>query len=296
MDISQIRSFIAVAEAGSYIKASDLLDVPQPTLSRQVRALEVELRACLFHRHGRGVRLTDKGSKFLDYARSVVHTMDTAILSVRGDGAAFTGNLIIGLTPSIGRQLIPTLAPRLREQFPLAAIKLTEGLSGALYDKVLTGQLDFALVFSPASSPSLSIEPLATEHLYLIGPDTGPDTTADIELGQVVKLPLILPHSNQWTKPALETAAARLGLRLQIDLEIDSTASAIEIVAAGGGYSIMPGSLRKSNTLPQLSWRKIVGPSLEPVISMIMPTRLPRSELSKAASQIAKDVLLDMYQ
>src|SRR5690606_13343172 len=144
-------------------------------------------------------------------------------------------------------------------------------------------------------SPNLSIDPLATEHLYLIGPKVGTDAEADIAMGDVVKLPLILPHSNQWTKPALETAAARLGLPLQIDLEIDSTASAIEIVAAGGGYSIMPGSLRKSNTLPPLAWRQIVSPSLEPVISMIVPTRLPRSVLSKSASQIAKATLLDMY-
>jgi len=294
MDIAQLRSFIAVAEAGSYVKASDLLDVPQPTLSRQVRALEVELRASLFHRHGRGVRLTERGSKFIDYAHSVVHTVDAAVLSVRGSDAVYTGNLIIGLTPSIGRMLIPTLAPRLKQQFPLASIKLTEGLSGGLYDKVLNGQVDFAVVFSPASSPNLSIEPLATQYLYLVGPHSAEADDSDIPLSELVKLPLILPHSNQWTKPALETAAARLGLSLKVELEIDSTASTVEIVASGGGYSIMPGNLRTIATLPSLSWRKIVNPSLEPVISMITPTRQPRSELAAAASVIVKETLMEM--
>jgi len=294
MEISQLRSFIAVAEAGSYVKASDLLDIPQPTLSRQVRALEVELRASLFHRHGRGVRLTDRGGKFIDYARSVVHTVDAAVLSVRGSDAVYTGNLIIGLTPSIGRRLIPELAPRLKARFPAASIKLTEGLSGGLYDKVLTGQVDFAVVFSPASSPNLCIEPIATQHLYLVGPRGQADEGADIPLSELAELPLILPHSNQWTKPALETAAARLGLNLKIDLEIDSTASTIEIVSAGGGYSIMPGNLRSIATLPPLSWRKIVNPSLEPVISMITPTRQPRTELAVAASAIVKETLMEM--
>ena len=294
MEISQLRSFIAVAEAGSYVKASDLLDIPQPTLSRQVRALEVELRASLFHRHGRGVRLTDRGGKFIDYARSVVHTVDAAVLSVRGSDAVYTGNLIIGLTPSIGRRLIPELAPRLKARFPAAAIKLTEGLSGGLYDKVLNGQVDFAVVFSPASSPNLRIEPIATQYLYLVGPRGQAADGTDIPLGELAELPLILPHSNQWTKPALETAAARLGLNLKIDLEIDSTASTIEIVAAGGGYSIMPGNLRSIATLPPLSWRKIVNPSLEPVISMITPTRQPRTELAVAASVIVKETLMEM--
>lgn len=295
MDISQLRSFVAVAEAGSYIKASDLLSVPQPTLSRQVRTLELELRASLFHRHGRGVRLTDKGSKFIEYARSVIHTMDAALLSVRDSEAVYTGHLIVGLTPSIGRILIPALAPLLKERFPLASVRLTEGLSGALYEKVLLGQVDFALVLSPASSPHLHIEPLATEQLYLIGPEPAAPGAAHIDLQDLVQLPLILPHSNQWTRPALETAAARLGLRLRIELEIDSTASTMEVVAGGGGYSILPGSLRKLKTLPPLSWQKIVGPPLEATISMISSTKQPHSQLSDAAALVVRDALKEIY-
>jgi len=295
MDISQLRSFVAVAEAGSYIKASDLLSVPQPTLSRQVRTLEIELRASLFHRHGRGVRLTDRGSKFIEYARSAIRTIEAAVLSVRDSEAVYTGHLVIGLTPSIGRVLIPTLAPRLKERFPLASVRLTEGLSGALYDKVLLGQVDFAVVLSPAGSPNLTIEPIAGEQLYLIGAQPAGEGGPEIRLTDLMALPLILPHSNQWTRPALETAAARLGLRLKIDLEIDSTASTTEIVAQGGGYSIMPGSLQKLRTLPQLSWQKIVDPQLEAIISMISPSKQPRSQLAEAASLVVKEALLEMY-
>lgn len=287
MDMSQLRSFIAVAEAGSYIKAADVLGIPQPTLSRQVRTLEIELRACLFHRHGRGVRLTDKGSNFLEYARSVIHMVEAAILSVRDNDSVFTGQLAIGLTPSIGRILIPRLVPLLKAQFPLASIRLIEGLSGALYEKVLLGQIDFALLLSPASSPHLSIEPLATEQLYLIGPATS-EPEEDIALKSIVDLPLILPHSNQWTRPAVETAAAKLGLRLRIDLEVDSTASTIEMVTSGGGYSIMPGSLQQLADNPPLSWRKINQPYLEATISLITSTRQPCSKLVQAAAQLVK--------
>lgn len=295
MDMSQLRSFIAVAEAGSYIKAADVLGIPQPTLSRQVRTLEIELRACLFHRHGRGVRLTDKGANFLEYARSIMHTIDAAMLSVRDNDSVYTGQLAIGLTPSIGRILIPTLVPLLKAQFPLASIRLTEGLSGALYEKVLLGQIDFALVLSPASSPHLSIEPLATEQLYLIGPASC-NNQDDIDLKDIADLPLILPHSNQWTRPAVETAAAKLGLRLRIDLEIDSTASTTEIVSNGGGYSIMPGSLQKLPSYPSLSWRKIVNPHLEATISLITSTRQPCSKLVQTASEMVKKTWNEVIQ
>lgn len=294
MDISQLRSFVAVAEAGSYIKASDLMEMPQPTLSRQVRALEVELRATLFHRHGRGVRLTDRGKKFIEYARSVLHTIDAAVLSVRDTDAEYTGHLIVGLTPSIGRILIPTLAPLLRARFPRASVSLTEGLSGALYERVLLGQIDFAVLLSPASSSSLTIDPIATEQLYLIGAQPAGTGGSAITLAELITLPLILPHSNQWTRPALESAAARLGLRPKIELEIDATFSTLELVAQGLGYSIMPSSLRRLHSLPHLSWQKIVRPHLEATISMITPARQPRSQLSEAAAVIVKETLMEI--
>ena len=295
MDLAQLRTFVAVAEAGSYIKASDLLNVPQPTLSRQVRALELELRASLFHRHGRGVRLTDRGNTFIEYARSIIHTMETAIHSVRDSSAMYAGNLVIGLTPSIGRVLIPQLATRLKEQFPLASLRLTEGLSGALYDKVLLGQVDFALVLSPAGSPNLQIEPIATEQLYLVGPQSDTAQSETIALRDLVQYPLILPYSNQWTRPTLETEAARLGLQLNVILEIDSTASIIEIVAKGGGYAILPGSLQKLSSLPELSWQKIVEPRLEATMCLISQAKQARSLLSQAASTVVKEVLVDIF-
>lgn len=294
MDISQLRSFVAVAEAGSYIKASDLLQISQPTLSRQVRALEVELRASLFHRHGRGVLLTDRGKKFIEYARSVLHTIDTAILSVRDTEAEYTGHLLLGMTPSIGRILVPTLLPLLKEQFPKAMISIAEGLSGSLYERVLLGQIDFALLLSPASSPNLTIEPLASEQLYLIGREPAGDGGSAIPLQELATLPMILPHSNQWTRPALESAAARLGLRPNIVAEVDATFSTIELVSQGMGYSIMPGSMRRLRRLPELSWQKIVRPHLEATISLITPSRQPRSRLSEDASLVVKNTLLEI--
>lgn len=294
MDISQLRSFIAVAEAGSYIKASDLLLTSQPTLSRQVRALEIELRASLFHRHGRGVMLTERGKRFIEYARSILHAVDTAVLSVRDTDADYTGHLLIGLTPSIGRILISKLAPTLKARFPRAAISLAEGLSGSLYERVLLGQLDFAVLLSPASSPNLHIAPIATEQLYLIGREPAGDCESTITLEELAALPLILPHSNQWTRPALESATARIGLRPQIVLEVDATFSTIELVSQGMGYSIMPGSMRRLPRLPKLSWQKIIDPHLEATISLISPTKQPRNRLSEDACAVVKEVLVEI--
>ncbi|TCP03231.1 LysR family transcriptional regulator [Caldimonas thermodepolymerans] len=294
MDIAQLRNFVAVAEAGSYIRAADLLDVPQPTLSRQIRALEVELRASLFHRHGRGVLPTEAGKKFLEYARSVLHTVDQGIAAIRDTESMLTGRLGIGLTPSMGRLIVPTLMPRMVERFPRAQISVVEGLSGLLYERVLLGQLDFALVLNPLHSSSLRVVPLVADPLCLIGPEPVGPAESEVSLEDVTRLPLILPHGNQWVRPMLEAAATRLGLNLNIVLEIDSTPAVMELVAQGIGYSIMPNSLRKISRLPPMAWQKISGTNLDVVLSLISPVRVLPSALVTEAAQLVRDTLTEV--
>lgn len=291
MEITQIRHFVRIAETGSYIKAADLLDMGQSTLSRQVRSLEVELRASLFYRHGRGVLLTEAGKKFLEYARAVLHLMDSAAIAVRDSEAAYSGQLSIGMVPSIGRACIPVLLPMLTQMFPRASISVVEGLSGALYEGVLLGQMDFALAYNPAASPSVKIRPIATEALFLIGAAPVGADPASIPLAALAELPLILPHGNHSVRVAVESAAARLGLGVNVTLQVDASYSTMELVAQGMGYSIMPRLVGRGAGLPMLSWQKIEQPALETTLCMVLPTQQPGNPLVTAAAEVARGTL-----
>jgi LysR family nitrogen assimilation transcriptional regulator len=288
MEITQIRHFVRIAETGSYIKAADLLDIGQSTLSRQVRSLEVELRASLFYRHGRGVLLTEAGKKFLEYARAVLHLMDSASIAVRDSEAAYSGQLVIGMAPSIGRACIPMLLPKLTQIFPRASISVVEGLSGALYEGVLLGQMDFALLYNPAASPNIKISPIASEALYLIGANPVGADPASITLAALAKLPLILPHGNHSVRVAVESAAARLGLGVNVTLQVDASYSTMELVAQGMGYSIMPRFVERGTRLPSLSWQKIVEPTLETTLCMILPAQQPTNPLVVQAAEVVR--------
>jgi LysR family nitrogen assimilation transcriptional regulator len=294
MEISQLRHFVRIAETGSYIKAADLLNIGQSTLSRQVRALEVELRASLFYRHGRGVLLTEAGKKFLEYARAVLHLIDSATMAVRDSEAAYSGQLVIGMAPSIGRASIPILLPKLTQLFPRASISVVERLSGALYEAVLLGQLDFALLYNPAASPNITITPIVSEPLYLIGAGpVGPDRTA-VTLAAVSKLPLILPHGNHSVRVAVESAASRLGLGVNIKLQIDASASTMELVAQGMGYSIMPRLVERGSPLSSLSWQKITDPTLETTLCLVLPAQQPSNPLVAAAAEVVRTSLMEL--
>jgi len=294
MEITQLRHFVRIAETGSYVKAADLLDIGQSTLSRQVRALEVELRASLFYRHGRGVLLTEAGKKFLEYARGVLHLMDAAAIAVRDSESAFEGQLVIGMAPSIGRTCIPSLVPRLTERFPKAAVSIVEGLSGVLYDGVLLGQMDFALLYNPAASPNIRITPIVSEPLYLIGAAPVGADPGGVTLAELTRLPLILPHGNHSIRVAIESAAARLGLAVNVTLQVDSSYATMELVAQGLGYSIMPRLVERAGHLPPLCWQKIGAPVLETTLCMVQPAQQPSNPLVDAAAEVVRAGLSDL--
>jgi len=121
VDLRQLGQFVRIAELGSITKVAGLLCVPQPALSRQLRAPEVELNANFFKRNGRGVLLTDAGRRFRDHARGVLRGVDCALLSVPADNSG-EGRAVVGLPPSVGKVLTLPLVERFVEEFPKADV------------------------------------------------------------------------------------------------------------------------------------------------------------------------------
>jgi LysR family nitrogen assimilation transcriptional regulator len=106
MEIKQLRYFVKVAELSSVGKASDFLNIAQPTLSRTIRALEIELKTNLFSRDGRGVQLTPRGRRFLEHARGILHAADTAMDALDEGKSVYEGKVIVSMTPSIGQRIM----------------------------------------------------------------------------------------------------------------------------------------------------------------------------------------------
>jgi len=162
MDLKQLEYFVHVAEFGSFTRSSRYLKVAQPALSRQVRALEVELRQTLFKRNGRGVTLTEPGQRLLEHARGIVQQVQRARLDLEQQRGALSGRLVIGLPPSVSRVLTGPLVRAFRERFPNAAFSIVEGLSDHLMERLAVGRVDFALVYSVAAPGTSSCSPCAS--------------------------------------------------------------------------------------------------------------------------------------
>ncbi len=106
MDLKQLNCFVRVAELGSFTRAAQALDMTQPQLSRQVRALELRLRQPLLRRHGRGAEPTAGGQRLLEHARAILHQIARAEEDMLHQLDAIPGGQVaLGLPPSVARVL-----------------------------------------------------------------------------------------------------------------------------------------------------------------------------------------------
>jgi LysR family transcriptional regulator, nitrogen assimilation regulatory protein len=294
MEIKQLRYFVKVAELSSVGRASDILNIAQPTLSRQIRALEIELKTNLFSRDGRGVQLTPRGRRFLEHARGILHAADTAVDALDEGKSVYEGKVIVGVTPSIGYRIIPDYISRFTERFPRASLSIVEGYSQALAEQVVMSKLDFAFPLNPQASPNLIIEPVGTEVLYLVGAKPIGGNSDYVDLSSLGGLPLIMPHAIHTIRPLLEYEASRLGVMLNIALEVDSVRSISELVQNGRGYTVVPVNSMRGPEGKALRWQRIVKPEIEVTICLIQPTRRPQTALSLEAAALAKATLVDL--
>jgi LysR family nitrogen assimilation transcriptional regulator len=289
-DLRQLGHFVRVAESGSISAAARSLGLAQPALSRSVRALEVNLRAHLFRRNGRGVQLTERGERFFDHAVGILRGTEAAARAVRDPSSELEGHVSIGLPPSVGKLLFLPLARRFRAAYPGATLALGQAVSSSLHEKLMSGRLDFAVLLNASPSRHVRIEPLLTEPLVLAGPArTG---RAAPTLQELAALPLILPGMPNTIRSLLEVEMGTLGLKPNVALEVDYFPAMVDLAAAGLGHAVVPATvMRAMGDIAGLVWQPLAQRSLSTTLSLVWPARVPASPLALAAAALAREAL-----
>jgi DNA-binding transcriptional LysR family regulator len=118
MDWDKLRIFHAVADAGSLTHAGDKLNLSQSAVSRQVRGLEESLNTTLFHRHARGLILTEQGELLFDATTAMTKRLDAAAARIRDSEEEVFGELRVTTTTGFGTLWLAPRLPKLYEQYP----------------------------------------------------------------------------------------------------------------------------------------------------------------------------------
>jgi len=163
MELRHLRYFVAIAEEGSFTRASERLWVAQPGLSTQMRKLERELGVRLFSRHTRGVELTPAGELLLTRARAVLAAAEEAIATGRDLAAGLVGSVRVGLSTVVSSRIAPVAVAAFAKERPAVEVTIIEGYAGTLVRDLRDGRLDAVYAASPFAAPDMAALQLARE-------------------------------------------------------------------------------------------------------------------------------------
>src|SRR5919197_3387703 len=180
MTLQQLVYFVAVSETRHFTQAAERAHVAQPSLSKQIHALESELGAPLFSRARGNVTLTSAGEALLPVAKRILSDVDIARLEVGELVGLRRGRVRLGATPSLCVGILAEVLRRFHDKYPGIRLVVQESGSRDLTRALIGGELDLALIIVPpqGADTALTATPIFREHLSVASAAGGRHTPA----------------------------------------------------------------------------------------------------------------------
>lgn len=163
----QLRYFVALEQIGHFGKAAEACFVSQPAFSVAIRELESTLNIQLVDRTNKNVTVTSLGRDIAAQARQVLRDMEELVDLAQGNQQPLSGQLKLGVIPTIAPFLLPLLLPALRKAYPNLKLYLKEDLTDRVYSCLMDGELDIILIALPYELRNVTEMSLFKDHFYL---------------------------------------------------------------------------------------------------------------------------------
>ena len=251
MELRHLRYFVIVAEELSFTRAAEKLHLAQPSLTRQIKNLEAELRVQLFSRNTRRITLTEQGQFFLERTKRLLAQSALDVQDVRQCGMdRRAGSLNIGYTADLHYNLLPGALGQLRSIRPEVSLHLFD-LTGSEQLKAFEkNKLDVSFVreFKPPSKTGLQSREIYDCEVMAVLPETHPRAhEPELTLAELKSSPFVVlsdalyPGTYRW----LARACRKAGFAPKIAHEVDRTATLLGCVGLKLGVALLPESCRK---------------------------------------------------
>lgn len=242
MNLRDLEYLVAVADARSFRQAAAACEVSQPTLSTQLKKLELELGVTLVDRSAAPLALTSAGERIVARARGILDQ----VAGLRAEAAlasdAEGGALRLGAFPTLGPYLLPHVVAAVRSRFPNLKLLLTEEKSADLLALLEAGRLDAVLLALPVVGAGLHVEPLFREELMLAVPEAHPlaSEAGAIDPAQVAETELLCLTDGHCLSDQVMAWLQELGGQRREDFRASSLETMRNMVSAGNAATLLP--------------------------------------------------------
>ena len=238
--LHQLRTFKAVADHLSFSAAAQELQLSQPSVSYQVKELESALGLPLLDRLGKRVQLTEAGQLLYGYTRRTLNLLDEAAVALEDLRGIRRGSLRVGASTTVGIYVIPAALGAFKKLHPDLAISLEIGSRLSVQEKVLRNELDLAVVGPPERDPDLATIPFLKDELVVVAPSghalAGRQGLTLRDLRDEV---FLMREPGSGTRWAVEKQARRVGVNLNVGMELGSNGAIKHAVESGLGVAVL---------------------------------------------------------
>jgi LysR family transcriptional regulator, nitrogen assimilation regulatory protein len=240
--LRQIRAIIAVCEEGSFTRAAARENATQSGISQHVAAAERTLGVKLFARSAAGVAPTPAGQRYYKRCIEAVGQLANATEEVRGFATRVSGDLRIGLIPTLTRAALAPALAEFKSRHPDVRLHIVEGYSGWLTDMVLADELDFAVV--PASEGRVGLKSrliVRDREMLVSNPKRGLTSLQPVRLKDCGPLKIILPGRTNVRRRNIEIYFQTHGVEVADVIEMDAMISTLQFILQSDWVAILSG-------------------------------------------------------
>jgi DNA-binding transcriptional LysR family regulator len=278
MNISQLRTLVAIAENRGFAAAAERLFITPAAVSQQMRTLEDELQVALFDRTTRPPRLNAHGAHIAERARDVLRNFDAFAEEARAPDE-IAGVLTLGCISGFSSDLIPIALGNLRRRYPRLQVRIEEGQSATLIRQVRRRELDAAIVTEPlVPEPELEMVPIMSEPLVVVAP---PESTTASWDETLASMPFLRVNRLSGMGALIDSVIRNAGLVVSEAMELDSSDVVLSLVHAGLGAGVIPAGRLKGEYAEGVRPFPFGDPAVSRRVVLIERPNYERTDLSQ---------------
>lgn len=288
--LTDIRLFVAAYEERSFTAAAARENATQSGVSQHIAKLERTLDAKLFTRTGRRITPTPSADTYYARCLDLLRAYEAAGRGLARTADALTGEVAIGLMPTMTRSALAPTLKRFASAHSGVAVRVVEAYSGVLTREVRAGALDFAVVPAFAGGPGVRVRHFLVTPETLVssrsakGPARGLTHMTPVNLADIGPLNVILPGASNTRRQTLDTYFATHGVALASTMDLDAMMGTLDMVAGSDWVTILPGVMMASDAASKNGSFK-VNPLARPRLDLHLVAIEPaRRALSPAAA------------